>query len=279
MPLQQHEIKTLSFLLHFSFPRPALQPRDRFRFSFTLRTLAIILGRGTEISTSILWRIRLPRTVLIALTGAALGGSGATYQGLFRNPLADPFLIGVASGAGLGAVIAMSINWPYSFWGLMAIPMAAFAAALLTVFIVYSLARVGQTIPTTNLNPRGRRLLILRHFAHLLPDDPFHQRSPPRARLAARRRKSNRLDRHPCHAPYLLIGLGVLVFSGHALNLLQFGDEQAQQLGLERNAHEKDFVDRLLVGNSRRCGFFRHYRIYRTDRPAYNSPVGQHRLS
>ena len=111
----------------------------------------VILGHGTEISTSILWKIRLPRTVLIALTGAALGGSGATYQGLFRNPLADPFLIGIASGAGLGAVIAMSIQWPYSFWGLMAIPMAAFLAALLTVFIVYSLARVGQTIPTTNL--------------------------------------------------------------------------------------------------------------------------------
>ncbi|MGZ9164812.1 MAG: FecCD family ABC transporter permease, partial [Anaerolineales bacterium] len=111
----------------------------------------VLMGRGTEISASILWKIRLPRTVLIALTGAALGGSGATYQGLFRNPLADPFLIGVASGAGLGAVIAMSIRWPYSFWGLMAIPMAAFIAALLTVFIVYTLARVGRTIPTTNL--------------------------------------------------------------------------------------------------------------------------------
>ena len=108
-------------------------------------------GNGNETFTSIVWKIRLPRTILIALTGAALGGSGATYQGLFRNPLADPFLIGVASGAGLGAVIAMSIKWPYSFWGLMAIPMAAFIAALLTVFIVYSLARVGQTIPTTNL--------------------------------------------------------------------------------------------------------------------------------
>jgi len=110
-----------------------------------------LFGRGSDISTSILWKIRLPRTILIALTGAALGGSGATYQGLFRNPLADPFLIGVASGAGLGAVIAMSVKWPYSFWGLMAIPMAAFVAALLTVFIVYTLARVGQTVPTTNL--------------------------------------------------------------------------------------------------------------------------------
>ena len=110
-----------------------------------------LTGRGTEVSTAILWSIRLPRTVLVALTGMALSGSGAAYQGLFRNPLADPFLIGVASGAGLGAVIAMSVNWPYSFWGLLAIPMAAFIAALLTVFIVYSLARIGKTVPTTNL--------------------------------------------------------------------------------------------------------------------------------
>ena len=59
-----------------------------------------IIGAAPKPRT-ILWDIRLPRTVLIALTGAALAVSGAAYQGLFRNPLADPFLIGVASGAGL----------------------------------------------------------------------------------------------------------------------------------------------------------------------------------
>ncbi len=70
-----------------------------------------------ETSALIIWQIRLPRTALILLTGAALGGSGAAYQGLFRNPLADPYLIGVASGAGLGAVLAMSVRWPYSLLG------------------------------------------------------------------------------------------------------------------------------------------------------------------
>ena len=60
--------------------------------------------------SAIILAIRLPHTVLVALTGAALASSGAAYQGLFRNPLADPYLIGVASGAGLGAVIAMSMN-------------------------------------------------------------------------------------------------------------------------------------------------------------------------
>ena len=110
---------------------------------------ATLQGNGTNLTENILWNIRLPRTVLIALTGMALGGSGAAYQGLFRNPLADPFLIGIASGAGLGAVLAMTVQWPYSFWGLMAIPLAAFVSALFTVAIVYFLARVGQTTPIT----------------------------------------------------------------------------------------------------------------------------------
>lgn len=191
-----------------------------------------LVGRGTEISSSILWKIRLPRTVLIALTGAALGGSGATYQGLFRNPLADPFLIGVASGAGLGAVIAMSIKWPYSFWGLMAIPMAAFIAALLTIFIVYTLARVGRTIPSTNLILAG---VAFSSFATSLTSF-LMLRSTGEVRRALGwllgGASQSGWTAILAITPYLIIGLGVLLFSGHALNLLQFGDDQAQQLGL-----------------------------------------------
>jgi len=192
----------------------------------------VICGHGTEIATSILWKIRLPRTILIALTGAALGGSGATYQGLFRNPLADPFLIGVASGAGLGAVVAMTIQWPYSFWGLMAIPLSAFIAALLTVFIVYSLARVGQTIPTTNLILAG---VAFSSFATSLTSF-LMLRSTGEVRRALGwllgGASQSGWTAILAIAPYLAIGLGVLIFSGHTLNLLQFGDDQAQQLGL-----------------------------------------------
>jgi iron complex transport system permease protein len=191
-----------------------------------------LMGRGTEISTSILWRIRLPRTILIALTGAALGGSGATYQGLFRNPLADPFLIGVASGAGLGAVIAMSVRWPYSFWGLIAIPMAAFIAALLTVVIVYTLARVGQTVPTTNLILAG---VAFSSFATSLTSFlMIRSTSEVRRALGWLLGGASQSGWTAIIAimPYVLIGLGILLLSGHALNLLQFGDDQAQQLGL-----------------------------------------------
>jgi len=193
---------------------------------------AALTGHGTEISNSILWDIRLPRTVLVALTGAALGGSGAAYQGLFRNPLADPFLIGVASGAGLGAVIAMSVKWPYSFWGLMAIPMAAFAAALLTVFIVYFLARVGQTVPITNLILAG---VAVSSFATSLTSF-LMLRSTGEVRRALGwllgGASQSGWTAILAMTPYLVIGLGILTLSGHALNLLQFGDDQAQQLGL-----------------------------------------------
>ena len=176
--------------------------------------------------------IRLPRTALVLLTGAALGGSGAAYQGLFRNPLADPYLIGVASGAGLGAVLAMSIHWPYSFWGLLAVPLAAFAGALLTVFLVYALARVGKTLPTTNLILAG---VAFSSFATALTSFlMLRSTGELRRAIAWMLGGASQAGWGPVLTvlPYLAIGLGILVLSGHALNLLQFGDDQAQQLGL-----------------------------------------------
>ncbi len=192
----------------------------------------ILRGLGDETFTFIIWQIRLPRTVLVALTGAALSGSGAAYQGLFRNPLADPFLIGVASGAGLGAVIAMSIQWPYSFWGLMAIPMSAFIAALITVFIVYFLARVGQTIPTTNLILAG---VAFSSFATSLTSFlMLRSTSEVRRALGWLLGGASQAGWTAIFAilPYIIIGLGILLINGHRFNLLQFGDDQAQQLGL-----------------------------------------------
>lgn len=194
--------------------------------------MAAIMGHGTQLADSILWKIRLPRTVLIALTGMALGGSGTAYQGLFRNPLADPYLIGVASGAGLGAVIAMSIKWPYTFWGLMAIPMAAFVGALLTVTIVYFLARVGKTAPTTNLILAG---VAISSFATSLTSFlMLHSEGELRRAMGWLMGGSIQLGWTSTLAilPYIVIALGVLTMNGYVLNLLQFGDDQAQQLGL-----------------------------------------------
>ncbi|HNB35788.1 MAG TPA: iron ABC transporter permease [Anaerolineales bacterium] len=195
-----------------------------------LRALAGVSSDG--VVRTILWDIRLPRTVLIALTGMALGGSGAAYQGLFRNPLADPYLIGIASGAGLGAVLAMTVKWSYSFWGLMAIPLSAFAGALLTVSLVYFLARVGQTTPVTTLILAGVAIssfaTSLMSFLMLRSDGELRRAMSWLMGGAIQLGWTSVL----AMLPYLILGLGTLIIHGHALNLMQFGDEQAQQLGL-----------------------------------------------
>ena len=90
---------------------------------------------------AILWEIRIPRVVLGGLVGATLAGSGATYQGVFRNPLADPYLLGVAAGAGLGATLAIGFGWNWGWGPLTPLPLAAFAGGMAGVALTYLIGR------------------------------------------------------------------------------------------------------------------------------------------
>ncbi|HEU5264431.1 MAG TPA: iron chelate uptake ABC transporter family permease subunit, partial [Gaiellaceae bacterium] len=97
-------------------------------------------GASTPLSPTeeaILWEIRVPRVVLAALVGAMLALAGATYQGVFRNPLADPYLLGVAAGAGLGATIAIAYL-PDGLRGQRALPIAAFVGGAVAVMLTYA---------------------------------------------------------------------------------------------------------------------------------------------
>lgn len=91
------------------------------------------------VDAAIFWQIRLPRVVLAAIVGAMLAGGGATYQGVFRNPLADPYLLGVAAGGGLGATIVIVSGGPAGL-----LPVAAFTGAVLAVTLTYALGRTAR---------------------------------------------------------------------------------------------------------------------------------------
>ena len=189
-----------------------------------------------ETFATIVLKIRLPHSALMALTGAALSGSGAAYQGVFRNPLADPYLIGVASGAGLGAVLAMAVRpaapSPFEWLGLYTIPAAAFIGAVLTVALVYSIARVGSSLPTTTLILAG---VAVSSFATSLTSFLMLRSTSELHRAIAWLLGGSVMNGWPpvlAALPYVVIGLGALMLSGHALNVLQFGEEQARQLGL-----------------------------------------------
>ncbi|MBI4928066.1 MAG: iron ABC transporter permease [Anaerolineae bacterium] len=190
------------------------------------------LSQALQAYDTILFSLRLPRTALIALAGAGLAGSGAAYQGLFRNPLADPYLVGVASGAGLGAILAMTAGLTATFLGLVAVPAAAFVGALLTVWIVYQLAHVGRSVPTTNLILAG---VAVSSFASALTSFLMLTSTGELRRALVWLMGGSAMSGWPpvlAALPYIAIGLGVLVISGHSLNVFQFGEEQARQLGL-----------------------------------------------
>lgn len=203
--------------------------RDLFSLIFTGRTS----GAGQDLPfATILFQLRIPHAVLMLLVGASLAGSGAAYQGLFRNPLADPYLIGVASGAGLGAIAAMAVHWPFTPLGMFAIPMAAFAGALLSVFVVYQLAHVRRTVPTTNLLLAG---VAVSSFATALTSFLLIQSTGElRRALVWMLGGSTMTGWEPVLGmlPYALIGLGIILVNGYPLNVMQFGDEQAQQMGV-----------------------------------------------
>ncbi|MDD3980674.1 MAG: iron ABC transporter permease [Spirochaetia bacterium] len=107
------------------------------------------LANVDPISVAIVWQLRLARSLLAAVAGAALGASGAVLQGLFRNPLADPYSMGVSAGASLGAVIAIvaGISTGASFIG--AVEISSFIGALGASFLVYMAARVSRRISPT----------------------------------------------------------------------------------------------------------------------------------
>jgi len=181
---------------------------------------------------TILYEIRLPNLALIALAGMALGASGAAFQGLFRNPLADPYVIGIAAGAGLAAVLAMSARWPTDLLGMAAIPAASFAGALLTVALVYALARVGKTTPVTTLILAG---VAVSSFATAITSMTMLLSTTELHRAVTWMVGGFALGGWgPVWAaiPYVALALAVLLMMGRPLDVLQFGDEQAGQLGL-----------------------------------------------
>jgi len=180
----------------------------------------------------IVFQIRLPHTALVALTGAALAASGGAYQGLFRNPLADPYLIGVAAGAGLGAVLAMVLREQGWLSGLFVVPLAAFMGAVLTVGVVYLLAYSHNTESTTTLILAG---VAVSSFATALTSYlMLRSQGELRRSMAWLFGGATMNGWEPVMAatPYILLGLAILLTTGHALNVLQFGEEQAGQLGL-----------------------------------------------
>lgn len=181
---------------------------------------------------AIVLAIRLPRVLLAAVVGAALGVAGGAFQGLFRNPMADPYVIGVSSGAALGASLAIAFRPAIGLAGLGAVPVAAFAGAILTVLAVYSIARVGREVPVGNLLLSGIALGSL--LSALVSVVIIYSRtSLDQIVFWLMGSLAGRGWTHLGVAvPYLVVGSAVLLYLARDLNALLLGEEEAAHLGV-----------------------------------------------
>jgi iron complex transport system permease protein len=129
----------------------AIAPADTLAI-LAERLFGIDLGRtSTPAVETIVWELRLPRVLTSMVVGCGLAVAGATFQGLLRNPLADPYVLGTASGAALGAAIAVVIPVRVAFLGFGLLHGLAFVGALAAVFTVYRLSRIGGMSALTSL--------------------------------------------------------------------------------------------------------------------------------
>jgi iron complex transport system permease protein len=183
---------------------------------------------------AILWQIRLPRVVLGALVGAMLAVAGAAYQGAFRNPLADPYLLGVSSGAGLGATIAIVAGGSVGIGGSLGVPVVAFVGGALGVAATYLLgSSVGGGRSTVVIVLAGVAVAAFANAAQT-----FVQQRYDDSLRAVYAWLLGRLSTDGWHdvlvvLPYVVISCGVLLLHRRVLDVLAVGDVEAASLGVQ----------------------------------------------
>lgn len=181
---------------------------------------------------SVLFQIRLPRLVLGMLVGSALGMSGAAYQGIFRNPLADPFFLGVSAGAGFGAVLAFGFGLDLGWGPFDPVPAAAFIGALLAVTASATIARGPGSAPGTLLLG-GVAMAALFSAAQTYA---LQRLDETRAREVLSwlfgQLSTSGWSGTLLLGPYVLVCGAVLFAHRRHLDVLRVGDDEARALGL-----------------------------------------------
>ncbi len=192
------------------------------------------VGKWTASESSIILDLRLPRTLSGALVGSALAMAGAVLQALLRNPLADPFVLGISSGAAVGAVLAILFGLGATFLGAYAIPGSAFGGALFTLFLVYFIARTEGRAPTNTMLLAG---VIVSSFFSAVIMFLISATSDEQIYNVTFWLMGNLeyMASQPLWIVFffLIAGGGILLSLARDFNLLSLGEETASELGVD----------------------------------------------
>ena len=191
--------------------------------------------RVAVVDNAIVWQIRAPRVVLAAIVGAMLAGGGATYQGVFRNPLADPYLLGVAAGGGLGAT-AIIVSGASSAW----LPVAAFVGAVIAVALTYALGTTARWDTGAGTTAVGNTSIVLAGVAvaalftavqTYLQQQHVSTLQQVYGWILGQLTLASWSDVRTV-APYAVVAAIVLLACASRLDVLRVGEEEASTLGV-----------------------------------------------
>lgn len=183
---------------------------------------------------NIVWQLRMPRVVLAGIVGAMLSLAGASFQGVFRNPLVDPYLLGAAAGAGLGATLAIAyMRSARESWAIDPIVALSFTGALVAVVATYAVGAAGGGRTTTSLVLAG---VAVTSFATAV--QTFLQRQDDDTRREVFTWILGRLNTASWGdvrlvAPYVIASAGVLLLYRRQLDVLRVGEDEADALGAQ----------------------------------------------
>ena len=195
--------------------------------------LDVWTGKARESVSVIFFRIRLPRAILCFFSGGALAISGAVLQGMFKNPMADSYVIGVSSGAALGAAVAMAFSAQLAFLGFGAVEILAFLGALAAVFTVYRLARIHGKVSMFSLLLAGIAISTLSSALVYCLMILFHEKMENIVMWTLGSFSSASFEKVTFAVPILVVGSAACLFFSRDLNILLQGDEAARHLGIE----------------------------------------------
>ncbi|MEX0749758.1 MAG: iron ABC transporter permease, partial [Dehalococcoidia bacterium] len=192
----------------------------------------ISVSGGTATEDAIVWHVRLPRVLLAGMVGATLGLSGAAYQAVFRNPLAEPYIMGVAAGASVGATLIIVSPLFVTAGILNPLPLAAFAGAILAVMLAYGLPRAGRGFSTTSLILSGVAISSLGTSIVTYLMLTYSERTIAVLNWVLGGFNTAKWLDAGILLPYLVVAILLLLPHARILNVLQLDEEQARQLGV-----------------------------------------------
>lgn len=192
------------------------------------------LNHVNPMYSSIVLDIRLPRVILSGLVGAALAIAGAAFQGLLRNPLADPYTLGVSSGASLGAVITLFFQISFPIVGSFSLPIVSILFSIMTIFFVLSFARkIERSMRVETIILTG---IIFSSFLGAFISLMIALTGDQLTQIVSWLLGSVSMrgwDYIKMFLPFFIVGSAILIINAKELNAMSFGEERAQHLGVD----------------------------------------------